>query len=103
MWQVAERQNEIMIVPAIALLCFVNVWTIGAFWIDKKRAIAGARRVREADLLWLAVIGGSPGALIARRWFRHKTRKEPFSTRLLLIAVAQLGAIIGLAAFALLP
>ncbi|HEX7693388.1 MAG TPA: DUF1294 domain-containing protein [Sphingomonas sp.] len=92
-----------MIIPAIALLVLVNVWTIGTFWIDKNRAIAGARRVRESDLLWLAVIGGSPGALLARQWFRHKARKEPFSTRLLLIAVAQLGAIIGLTVFALLP
>lgn len=92
-----------MIVPAIILFVLVNIWTIGTFWTDKNRAIAGARRVREADLLWLAAIGGSPGALLARQWFRHKTRKEPFSTRLLLIVFAQLGAIIGLAAFALLP
>jgi len=66
------------------------------FWQDKQRAIAGARRIAEADLLGLALIGGSPGALLARRWFRHKTRKEPFSTRLLLIVALQAGAVIGL-------
>ena len=43
------------------------------------------------------MIGGSPGALLARRWFRHKTRKEPFSTRLLVIVAVQAGTIIGLA------
>jgi uncharacterized membrane protein YsdA (DUF1294 family) len=81
---------------AIALL-IVNGWTMLRFWQDKQRAIAGDRRIPEADLLWLALIGGSPGALLARRWFRHKTRKEPFSTRLLLIVAVQIGAGGGLA------
>lgn len=62
------------------------------FWQDKRCAIAGDRRIPEADLLTLALMGGSPGAFAARRLFRHKTRKEPFSTQLILIAAAQLGA-----------
>lgn len=41
------------------------------------------------------MIGGTPGAFLARHWFRHKTRKQPFSTLLILIAVIQAGAIIG--------
>lgn len=81
---------------AFALLA-VNCWTMLRFWQDKRRAIAGERRIPEADLLGLALIGGSPGALLARRLFRHKTRKEPFSTRLLLIVALQMGALIGLA------
>jgi uncharacterized membrane protein YsdA (DUF1294 family) len=67
----------------ISALIVLNVWTIVCFWYDKRRAIAGERRVRESDLLSLALIGGSPGALLARHLFRHKTRKEPFSTQLL--------------------
>jgi len=78
------------------ILLAVNCWTVLRFWQDKQRAIAGARRIAEADLLGLALIGGSPGALLARRWFRHKTRKEPFSTRLLLIVALQAGAVVGL-------
>jgi len=88
--------------PLLALvvlaLC-VNLLTILLFWWDKRRAIAGERRIPEADLLGLAFFGGSPGALLARRLFRHKTRKQPFSTQLLLIVAIQLGALIGLAAF----
>jgi uncharacterized membrane protein YsdA (DUF1294 family) len=87
---------SLIMTGAIALLA-VNSWTVLRFWQDKKRAIAGERRVAEADLLGLALIGGSPGALLARRWFRHKTRKEPFSTQLLVIAALQAGALIGLA------
>ena len=47
----------------------------------------------------LALAGGSPGALLARRLFRHKTRKQPFSTQLFMIAAIQAGAAIGLAFF----
>jgi uncharacterized membrane protein YsdA (DUF1294 family) len=92
-----------MIIAATLLLLIVNLWTIAVFWQDKRAARAGTRRIPEADLLTLALIGGSPGALLARRWFRHKTRKEPFSTRLLLIVFVQIGAMLGLGAFALLP
>ena len=70
----------------------VSAWTVLRFWQDKQRAIAGAWRIPEADLLGLALIGGTPGAFAARHLFRHKTRKEPFSTWLQLIAAVQLGA-----------
>ena len=81
-----------VLVPALLL---INAWTILRFWQDKSRAIAGVRRIPEASLLGLALIGGSPGALLARQMFRHKTRKEPFSTQLILITVVQAAAIIG--------
>ena len=81
---------------AAPALLLVNLLTIQRFWSDKRRAVAGARRIPEADLLWLAALGGSPGALLARRAFRHKTRKEPFGTRLLLICAVQIGLLVGL-------
>jgi uncharacterized membrane protein YsdA (DUF1294 family) len=81
---------------AISALILVNLWTMMRFWQDKQRAMAGERRIPEADLLGLALIGGSPGALLARKLFHHKTRKEPFSTQLLVILVFQCGAVIGL-------
>ena len=84
--------------PQIVLaLLAVNGWTVLRFWQDKQRAKAGQRRIPEGDLLGLALIGGSPGALLARGLFRHKTRKEPFSTKLLVIVALQTGAVIGLA------
>jgi uncharacterized membrane protein YsdA (DUF1294 family) len=83
---------------AILLLFYIpaiNALTMLAFYRDKTSAIAGKRRVRESDLLALAFVGGTPGAFLARRLFRHKTRKEPFSTHLTVIAVIQLGVLIG--------
>lgn len=73
----------ILAINSIAILCF---------YIDKKQAVSGGNRIRESDLLSLAMLGGSPGALLARRMFRHKTRKEPFSTWLMLIVAVQIGA-----------
>ena len=79
----------------VIALVLVNLLTVLRFWQDKRRAKSGARRIPENDLLGLALIGGSPGALLARRLFRHKTRKQPFSTQLLVVVVLQLGAAIG--------
>ena len=88
-----------MILWLISALAALNAWTILRFWQDKRSAVAGGRRIPEANLLGLALIGGSPGALLARRWFRHKTRKEPFSTQLLLIVIVQIGLLLGYVAF----
>lgn len=84
-----------MLAAALAWILCINLWTMLRFWQDKRRAIAGAGRIPESDLLGLALIGGSPGAFAARWLFRHKTRKQPFSLYLMLIAAIQAGAAIG--------
>ena len=86
-----------MALPSTLFVAFalLNLWTVLRFWQDKQRAIAGARRIAEANLLGLALVGGSPGALLARRLFRHKTRKQPFSLQLYLIVAVQAGALAG--------
>jgi len=72
-----------------AALAAINLVTLALFGLDKALARGGHRRVRESTLLWLVLIGGTPGAYAGRRLFRHKTRKEPFSSRLFGIAVLQ--------------
>lgn len=76
-------------VNAITLLCAVNFLAFAAFGVDKARAESGGWRVRESTLLWLAFLGGSPGAYAGRRAFRHKTRKQPFNDSLRFIVVVQ--------------
>ncbi len=88
-------------IPAALAFLIVNLATVLAFARDKQLAVERGRRIRESTLLWLAAIGGSPGALLARRHYRHKTRKQPFGMRLELIVMAQAGILLGLA-FALL-
>lgn len=76
-------------------LAAVNLVTIGSFWWDKRRARRGGWRISEGRLLGLAFLGGFPGALLARHLFRHKTRKQPFSRQLWLIAILETGLAIG--------
>jgi len=77
-------------------LVAVNLWTVFRFWHDKRKARQGVRRTPEATLLGLAVLGGTPGAFAARALLRHKTRKQPFSTILWVIAGTQAGVAFGL-------
>lgn len=88
-----------MLAVVLCWIVVVNTWTMLRFWQDKSFAMRGRRRVPEADLLGLAVIGGSPAAFAARHFFRHKTRKGPFSTRLQIIATVQVGLAVGLLIF----
>lgn len=50
---------------------------------DKARAENRSQRIPESTLLYLAFIGGSIGTMIAQQTIRHKTRKEPFRSRLI--------------------
>lgn len=85
-----------------AALAAVNLAAFAAFGIDKASAMRGSRRISEATLLGLALIGGTPGAYAGRALFRHKTRKQPFSGNLFAIAMLQaiaIGAGIGWSLF----
>lgn len=85
-----------MLAPLVLAFVLINGFTVLRFWQDKSRAIHGDRRIPEADLLALAIVGGTPGAFVARKLFRHKTRKQPSSTYLLLIAALQAGGLLGI-------
>ncbi|OJG75769.1 phosphoesterase [Enterococcus quebecensis] len=47
-------------------------------YFDKKRAKRKRWRVPEFDLLFIGIIGGGIGGLLAQQLFRHKTRKLRF-------------------------
>ena len=74
-------------------LIAVNFIAFVAFGLDKARAETGGWRISEGTLLGWAFIGGTPGAYAGRQLFRHKTRKQPFSNALHMIAALQLAAI----------
>lgn len=56
----------------------VNVVTFFIYGLDKSKAKAGRWRIPEVNLIFLAVLGGSVGALAGMRFFHHKTRKPKF-------------------------
>jgi uncharacterized membrane protein YsdA (DUF1294 family) len=75
---------------ALAAFALVNLWTFMLFGLDKIRAEAGSWRVSEGTLLTWAFLGGTIGAYAGRAIFRHKTRKQPFSSHLHQTAILQL-------------
>jgi uncharacterized membrane protein YsdA (DUF1294 family) len=46
--------------------------------LDKRSAMRGRRRVPEARLHLMELIGGWPGALVAMGLFHHKVRKPSY-------------------------
>lgn len=79
--------------PLAWLLIYVALLSLAAFaaclW-DKSRAARGARRVPEATLLGLALLGGSPGLALGMLAARHKTRKPGFLLRFAGVVALQL-------------
>ena len=71
-------------------LCVMSVITFFVMGSDKRRAKQGARRVPEARLFLLALLGGGIGGFLGMYAFRHKTRHLHFVIGFPLIALAQL-------------
>jgi uncharacterized membrane protein YsdA (DUF1294 family) len=63
-------------VPVLYAAASVTAFVL--YRIDKGAAIAGARRTPEDTLLVVGLLGGWPGALVAQRVLRHKSRKTSF-------------------------
>jgi uncharacterized membrane protein YsdA (DUF1294 family) len=74
-----------MLLGWISLLSAV---TFAVMARDKFQAIAGRRRISEATLFTLALVGGSPGLVAGMLLLRHKTSKTTF--------IVSTGLIVGL-------
>ena len=76
-------------------LVLINVITFFVFGADKlqakrKEKKETVRRVPEKDLLLLAALGGSLGALLAMRVFHHKTLHRAFKLGVPVILALQI-------------
>ena len=80
----------VMLAAAYVLLSGIAFLMYGA---DKAAAKQGGWRTSESTLHTIALVGGWPGALVARRVFRHKTRKQPFRTVFWATVTANCGAL----------
>ncbi|CAD5110393.1 DUF1294 domain-containing protein [Zestomonas carbonaria] len=72
MLQVSGDAWPLLAYAVLSLVSFVQ------YWRDKQSAQKGHWRTREKTLHLTALLGGWPGALVAQRVFRHKTRKLSF-------------------------
>ena len=71
-------------------LAAANGVAFGLMVVDKRRAEAGARRISESTLLGWLWLGGAIGTYAASRIMRHKTRKQPFATKMIMLCAAEI-------------
>ncbi|EEE36178.1 hypothetical protein RKLH11_11 [Rhodobacteraceae bacterium KLH11] len=90
-WKIIQDKYAEPMWIAVIYVWAINLLTLLAFGWDKMNARRKRRRVPEKRLLWLAMLGGSPAALLGRWIFGHKTRKRGFSIWLYSIVGIQVG------------
>ena len=83
-WQTPEGHKNIMIYFLVINL----IGVIYMFW-DKKKAQKGKWRIPENTLLLIALIGGSIGAILGMKVFRHKTKHWKFKILVPLFFILQ--------------
>ena len=75
----------------------VSILTFATYALDKAASSAARWRTPERTLHVLALVGGWPGALLARRVLRHKSSKAGFGRGLWASVVANVVVFEGLA------
>ena len=69
----------------------INILTFLIFGADKWKAKRDKWRIPEDTLIWLAIAGGSVGALLGMYLFRHKTKHRKFQIGIPVILLVQVG------------
>lgn len=78
-------------------LLLINLGAFLAFGVDKwKSKRSTKRRIPERNLLLAAVAGGSVGALLGMKVFRHKTLHRMFRRGIPMILLVQVVLAVGL-------
>jgi uncharacterized membrane protein YsdA (DUF1294 family) len=81
--------KQLRIPPLPSYFLAINSVTLLAYGYDKRVANGTRTRVPEWTLHFLAIAGGTPGALFGQALFRHKTQKWSFRVWFWSIAVLQ--------------
>ena len=77
----------------LAAYSLLSAFAFLVYGADKSAARHGGWRTSEHTLHTMALVGGWPGALVARHVFRHKTTKEPFRTIFWITVIANCAAL----------
>jgi uncharacterized membrane protein YsdA (DUF1294 family) len=73
----------------LPLLLFFNALCFLLFFLDKRKARRGQRRISEKTLHLATLAGAAPGAWVAILLLHHKNRKASFWGITLLLTVLQ--------------
>ncbi len=79
---------------ALIYLAVINIVAFFLYGIDKWKARHDKWRITEARLLWIAVAGGSIGALLGMKVWHHKTKHNKFRFGLPAILILQIAAVL---------
>lgn len=71
-------------------ILIVNIFAFSIMGIDKYKARKHSFRISEKTLFISALIGGSVGALVGMKFFRHKTNHRSFTIGIPAILLAQI-------------
>lgn len=71
-------QDIFTIKNIIIYLIAINLITLLAMYIDKRKAKKAKRRIPEKTLFTLVALGGGIGGIAGMYIFRHKTKKSRF-------------------------
>lgn len=74
-------------------LILINLITLALYFYDKNAAINQKWRIPEKTMHAFALVGGTPGAFVAQKILRHKTRKQSFKVLFWIIFIFQLVAL----------
>lgn len=74
----------------LSVILIVNVLAFLLYGIDKWKAKRSRWRIPESALLGMAAVGGSVGAWLGMRVWRHKTQHKKFRYGVPAILVAQI-------------
>ena len=86
---------ELLDLRYVVLYFFIiNLIGFLAMGIDKYKAQRELWRIPEGTLITIALIGGSIGAIIGMKCFRHKTKKLKFSVGLPTILISEVFLVI---------
>lgn len=77
-------------------LLVVNLVAFVAYGADKRRARQGRWRMQESTLLLVEALGGSLGAWVGMRVWRHKTLHAKFRYGVPLLAATHVGLLVWL-------
>ena len=75
-------------------ILLINLIAFYFYWNDKRRAKINKWRIPENTLLLIALIGGSIGALLGMKVFRHKTKHWKFKICVPLSIILHIAGII---------
>ena len=91
--------SQYLLYGLLIYLAAINIVAFFLYGIDKWKAQHDKWRITEATLLWIAVAGGSIGALLGMRLWHHKTQHAKFKYGLPAILILQIATVVAVVCY----